>query len=113
LLHVVDIAHAFHDNQIDVVNRTLVDIGAGNIPTILVLNKIDLWREKEKNRELSLEEMKGYYRELGFENIVFISAAAQENITELKKLLFEEVKKVHLKIYPNYMRNGYEFLDNL
>ena len=43
LLHVVDIAHPFHDNQIEVVTKTLQEIGAANIKTILVLNKIDLY----------------------------------------------------------------------
>ena len=46
LLHVVDLAHPFHDNQIEVVTKTLQEIGAANIPTILVLNKIDLFKKE-------------------------------------------------------------------
>src|SRR6187431_857993 len=53
LIHVVDIAHPHHDNQIEVVTNTLKEIGAVNIPTILVLNKIDLY--KKKNPEANLE----------------------------------------------------------
>lgn len=105
LIHVVDVAHPFHDNQIEVVNRTLTEIGAGNIPTILVLNKIDLY--KQQHPEVNIDEMRGLYRQHGFDKIVFISATARENIDHLKEMLFEEVKNKHLKIYPNYLQNGY------
>ena len=42
LLHVVDSSSAEHDMQIAEVNRVLGDIGAGEVPQILVLNKADL-----------------------------------------------------------------------
>jgi len=107
LLHVVDIAHPFHDNQIEVVMKTLQEIGAADIPVVLVLNKIDLFREK--NPEANLEEMKGYYRQHGFSDVIFVSATANENITALKQLLFEKVKTRHIEIFPNYLKDGYEF----
>ncbi len=100
LLHVVDVAHPFHDNQIEVVKNTLAELGAGEITTILVLNKIDLLEQKDG--PISFDELKGYYREHGFDHVVFISAEKKENITELRKMLFEEVKKKHMTIYPNY-----------
>jgi len=104
LVHVVDVAHPFHDNQIEVVSRTLSEIGAADIPTILVLNKVDLY--KEQHPDANLEEMKGYYREHGFKHIVFISATTRENIDVFKKALYEEVKAKHLTIYPNYLQEG-------
>lgn len=107
LLHIVDFAHPFHDNQIDVVSKTLQEIGAANIPTILILNKIDLYRQK--NPDANLEEMSGYYRQLGYENTIFVSATNNENITELKRLIFEEVKRKHLLIFPNFLKDGYVF----
>jgi GTP-binding protein HflX len=110
LLHVVDVAHPFHDNQIEVVKQTLTEIGASDIPTILVLNKIDLY--KAQHPEANLEDMKGYYREHGFEHIVFISATARENIDRLREMLFEEVKKKHITIYPNYLQPGYSLTDD-
>ncbi len=106
LLHVVDVAHPFHDNQIEVVKNTLAELGAGDITTILVLNKIDLLEKKEE--PIQYDEMKGYYREHGFEHVVFISAENRENIQELRRLLFEEVKKKHLRIYPNFV-SGREY----
>lgn len=105
LLHVVDVAHPFHDNQIEVVKKTLADIGAGDITTILVLNKIDLLERSESNS--NLDELKGYYRQQGLEHVIFISAESKENIVELKKLLYEEVKKKHLMIYPNYLAQSW------
>ena len=42
LLHVVDASSPEHDTQIDQVNRVLTEIGAGEVPQILVHNKIDL-----------------------------------------------------------------------
>jgi GTP-binding protein HflX len=105
LLHVVDVAHPFHDHQIEVVTKTLGEIGASHIPTILVLNKIDLYRQSHEDADL--EEMKGYYRQHGFERIVFVSATARENIQELKNILFEEVRRKHIAIYPNYLQHGF------
>lgn len=104
LLHVVDVAHPFHNNQIEVVSKTLAEIGAGDISTILVLNKIDLVKEEEA---IDKEEVKRYYRQHGYEKVVVISATSAENLSELKSILFEEVKKKHMKIYPNYKAMNY------
>jgi GTP-binding protein HflX len=106
LLHVVDVSHPYHDNHIEVVKNTLAELGAGDITTILVLNKIDLL---ETSETLNLEGLSGYYRQHGFEKVVFISAHRKDNIQALKKILFEEVKKKHLRIYPNYIE-GREFV---
>jgi len=42
LLHVVDNSNANHDDQITEVNKVLSEIGAADIPQVLVFNKIDL-----------------------------------------------------------------------
>lgn len=107
LLHVVDVSHPFHDNHIEVVKNTLAELGAGDITTVLVLNKIDLLEKSEES--VHIEELSGYYREHGFDKVVFISAHRKDNIQTLRKMLFEEVKKKHLKIYPNYVE-GREFV---
>ena len=41
LLHIVDVASPNRDNQIEQVNIVLNEIGAANVPQILVLNQID------------------------------------------------------------------------
>ncbi len=107
LLHVVDFAHPFHDNQIEVVTKTLHEIGAVNIRTILVLNKVDLYMQQ--NPDANLEEMTGYYRQMGFAHVLFVSATANQNITALKRIIFEEVKQKHIQIYPNFLKDGYAF----
>ena len=107
LLHIVDVAHPFHDNQIEVVSNTLQEIGAANIPTILVLNKADLFQEQHP--EANLEEMRGYYRQMGYENVILVSATTNHNINALKKMIFDEVKRKHLTIFPNFFKDGYEF----
>jgi GTPase len=101
LIHVVDMAHPFHDNQIEVVTKTLAEIGAGNIPIILVLNKIDLLPKQEE--AIDFEKLKGHYRVHGVQQVVFISATSKQNVDELRKVMYEEVKKKHLKLYPNYV----------
>lgn len=109
LIHVVDVAHPFHHNHIEVVTNTLNEIGAGNIPTILVLNKVDLLQTQAQ--EIDLEAMRKYYHELGFKNTVFISAVTKENLDQVRQTIFEEVKKKHLQIYPNYVNgNAYQFM---
>jgi GTP-binding protein HflX len=42
LLHVVDANNAIRDDQISEVNKVLAEIGAADIPQVLVFNKIDL-----------------------------------------------------------------------
>ncbi len=107
LLHVVDVSHPFHHHQIEVVNHTLSDIGAGNKTILLVLNKIDAFRQAHP--DVKPEDMLGFYRQLGFEHIIMVSALSGEHIAELKRLLFNEVKKIFIQIYPNYLKDGYVF----
>jgi GTPase len=107
ILHVADASHPFHENHIDVVSKTLAELNAGAIPVVLVLNKVDI--VKEKNTDFDEQKAIGYYREFGFENILFISASKKINLQALKALLFEVVKKKHLQFYPNYLDTGYNF----
>lgn len=109
LLHVVDVSHPFHDNQIDVVSRTLTELGVADVPVILVLNKVDQLLAQERDEPIDLEMMKGSYREQGYEHVIFISATQRENIDAFRALLYEEIKKVHLTIYPNYLDDAYFF----
>lgn len=102
LIHVVDMAHPFHDNQIEVVGKTLEEIGAGNIPVILVLNKIDLVPAVQD--KATWESIKGHYRESGYPTVVCVSATTRSNVDELKTVIFEAVKEKHVKIYPNYVQ---------
>ena len=56
LIHVVDISHPAFEEQIEVVNSTLAEIGAAEKPTVLVFNKLDLFKpETEENLDEHLE----------------------------------------------------------
>lgn len=110
LIHVVDISHSNFEEQITVVSQTLIEIGAADKPTILAFNKIDAYRFIEKDHDdltplkkenLSLEELKNSWIAKENNPGVFISAAKNENMAELKMRLAELVKKEHFKRYPN------------
>ena len=111
LLHVVDISHDGFEDHIDVVNRTLAEIGVADKPTILVFNKIDAFREKEyppfeEHPPATVEEWKNSYLAKN-DNCVFISAQKKENMDELRKTLFQEVEKRYYQIYPNHKQFSY------
>jgi GTP-binding protein HflX len=109
LLHVVDVSHASFEEQIEVVNTTLAEIGAADKPTILVLNKIDLYKpqlaehasDDEKADAMTLEKLKASYMNKHDLKTIFISAINKENIDELKDALLKLVEKKHDNIFPN------------
>lgn len=111
LLHVVDISHPQFEEQVNVVNQTLVDIGASDKEMMMVFNKIDAYHHIEKDESdlseptrenLTLEELEKLWmaRE---KNITcsFISAVNKENIDVLRNTLMKKVKKIHLERYPH------------
>jgi GTP-binding protein HflX len=107
LLHVVDIAHPMHEDQIRTVNETLKSLDALDKPTLLVFNKIDLYREKYYD-ELLEEEVKSEIETNLKNNLlhqfehknVFISAQTGENIDELREILKEMINKQYQVRYP-------------
>lgn len=109
LLHVVDISHAEFEDHINVVNETLAEIGARDKPTILVFNKIDAYTFVKKDEDdltettkenWSLEDLKGSWMSKMGEECIFISATKKQNINELRSLLYERAKAVHITRYP-------------
>ncbi len=113
LIHVVDISHKSFEEQIDVVNTTLADIGAADKPTVLVFNKLDLYKPEseegldshlatEEDLQLNLKRLKNSYLNKNTENVVFISAENKENIAELRDTLNTLLAERHFAIYPNW-----------
>lgn len=109
LIHVVDISHPTFEDQINVVNQTLTDIGAGDKPTILVFNKIDAFTFEQKEADdltplnkhnLSLEQLKNSWMSKLNSPVLFISAAKKKNMEEFKKTLYEKIKELHQVRYP-------------
>lgn len=115
LLHVVDVSHPYFQDQMETVNQTLIDLGAADKPTIIIFNKIDklvesLNPEIEEEMEhppMTLERLKKTYLNAEGESVVFISAEKKENIAEMREVIFEKVKKQHMTIFPNYLKDTY------
>ena len=110
LLHVVDISHPQFEDQINIVNQTLIDINAGDKPVILVFNKIDAYHFVPKEEDdltpslkenISLEELKRSWIARIDGTCVFISAVKKINIEELRNVLTSKVKQLHFARYPN------------
>ena len=124
LLHVVDISHPNFEEQIEVVNSTLAELGAGDKPTIMVFNKIDSFSyvPKDENdltpikrENISLAELKKTWMANMNDNCMFISAKEKNNIDELKVLMYKHIRAVHVQrfpyndfLYPDIARTGGE-----
>jgi GTP-binding protein HflX len=101
LLHVVDISHPNHEEQIASVDRTLEEIGAAEKPVIMVYNKIDkVEKESEEEEEGCESEVKESEKGVKGTNELFISAANKLNIDALRDKLYEEVSRIHAIRYP-------------
>lgn len=109
LIHIVDISNPSFEDQIDIVNKTISEIGAENKPTILVFNKIDaysfilkdeddLTEFKKENR--SLEYLKDTWMNNLEVDSMFISALDKTNFDSLKDMLYDRIKDLHIKRYP-------------
>ncbi len=108
LVHVVDISHSNYEAHIQVVERTLEEIGAGDKPVIMVFNKIDNYSFVKKDEDdltpelkenLSLDDLRRRWSSER-RDVVFISALKKENIDHLKDVLYQTVKEKHVKRYP-------------
>jgi GTPase len=110
LLHVVDISHPGFEEQIKVVNATLKELGTADKPGIIVFNKMDAFSYTRKDHDdltpwskenYSLDDLKKTWMasDKNFKT-VFISATEKENVDELKRILYDEVRKIHVTRYP-------------
>jgi GTP-binding protein HflX len=109
LIHVVDIAHESFEDHINSVNQTLMEINAHQKPMIMVFNKIDAFAYEKKEEDdltpetrknISLEEWKKTWMSNSKYPTVFISALTKENFPEMKKLIYDEVLKIHTARFP-------------
>ena len=117
LVHVVDISHPSFEEQITIVNQTLNELEAGEKPTLLVFNKIDLVPQLPTEEELmqmseidveeanfiDFDKLKEHYTKKLDIPPVFMAAEQGTNIDELRAALLTEVKKKHFQIYPHYL----------
>lgn len=121
LVHIVDISHSNFEEHKQTVNKIIGEIGAADKKQLLVFNKIDAYtytkkdeddltpRTKENN---SLNDWKKTWMANENTKTIFISAKQKTNIPELKKLLYNEVKEIHITRFPyNDFYYSDEFID--
>jgi len=104
LIHVIDVSHPQFEDQVDVVERTLEEIGSDDKPTLLLFNKTDLLKDRDAgDSEVSgveiIQGLKERFEKDGLD-VVFMSARNKEDITNLRDLLYSRVKDLHVKRYP-------------
>lgn len=122
LIHVVDISHPGFEDQIKIVENTLFEIEKEEKPTIIVFNKIDAFSYTPKEEDdltpetkhnVSLEELQKSWMSKLKENCIFISATERENIDELRDMIYEKVKEIHITRFPynDFLFNDFEGYD--
>lgn len=107
LLHVVDVSHPQHEEQIGVVNKTLQDLKAFEKPILTIFNKMDLyeqhtfdeWLEDDVKKEI-LEDLKQKWENMTQGNCVFVSATERRNIDKLRQTILNKVREMYQIRYP-------------
>jgi len=123
LLHVVDISHPNFEEQIEVVQGILNEMGIGDKPTILVFNKIDLFPVEDiffEGSEVGIDgepQMSKMDRVTAFLNnthwqtktpkTVFISAEQRSNLAELRETIMNMIQDKHQQIFPNWLEGNH------
>ncbi len=107
LLHVVDISHPFHEDQIATVNNTLQELKVHDKPILVVFNKMDMYKECNIDAlipdDAVTEIMNDLYQKWNNNtggNCVFISALEKSNIDALRENILERVRKIYNIRYP-------------
>jgi len=109
LLHVVDISHPDFEEQINVVQQTLSELGCAEKPMMIVFNKVDNyhWIDKEEDdltpptkENITLAQLKKTWMAKLGDNCIFISAKKKENIDTFRDVLYKRVRELHVQKYP-------------
>ena len=109
LVHVVDISNQNFEEQIEIVDKTIMEIGAEAKPQLIVFNKIDAYTYVQKEEDdltpftkenMSLENLKQTWMSKLDKESIFISALNKINFNDLKDLLYQRIKELHIKRYP-------------
>ena len=110
LLHMVDVSHKNFIEHIESVNKILKDINSLNKPTIMVFNKIDIFKNEDfdetnlldeySEKNYTLEEWKQTWMAKIGDNVIFISATKKDNIDVFRNKVYSVVRKIHIKRFP-------------
>ena len=123
LVHVVDISHESFEDHVDSVNQILAEIESKDKPTIMVFNKIDNFSYVTKDEDdltdktfenYSLEDWKRTWMSKTEYPTLFISATEKDNLEDLRKTIYEEVKTIHMQRFPynNFLFQYYDEENN-
>ncbi len=123
LLHVVDISHPNFEEQIEVVQGILNEMGVGDKPSILVFNKIDLFPVEDiffEGSEVGIDGepqlskmdrvsafLKNTHWKTNTPKTVFISAEQRSNLAELRETIMAMIKDKHQQIFPNRLEGNH------
>ncbi len=119
LVHVADISHESFEDHVNSVNEILAEIDSKDKPTVMVFNKIDNFSyikqdeddlSEKKFENYSLEDWKRTWMSKNEYKTLFISATENDNLEELRKTIYEEVKDIHTKRFPynNFLFQYYD-----
>jgi len=109
LVHVVEISNPKFEEQIEIVNKTIIKLGVTDKPILIVFNKIDAYTFIPKEEDdltpilpenISLEELQKTWMAKLDEESIFISALNKTHFDELKDLLYVKIKQLHEVRYP-------------
>ncbi len=110
LLHMVDISHQNFNEHIESVNKILKDINSLNKPTIMVFNKIDIFKNEDfdetnlldeySEKNYTLKEWQQTWMSKMGDNVIFISATKKDNIDVFRNKVYSMVRKIHIKRFP-------------
>ena len=107
LLHVVDISHQQYEEQLNVVNKTLAELGVSEKPTVTIFNKLDKyeeqvfdqWLEEDVKKEI-LNDLKQRWQNETKDNCVFVSATEKTNMDGLRQTILNKVREMYRIRYP-------------
>lgn len=120
LVHVVDISHESFEDHINSVHQILQEIEAHQKPMIMVFNKIDNFSYEKKEEDdltpatrknISLEEWEKTWMAKKQYPTIFISALTKKNFPTMKKIIYDEVLKIHISRFP-YNDFLFEYYDD-
>ena len=110
LLHMVDVSHKNFIEHIESVNKILKDINSLNKPTIMVFNKIDIFKNEDfdetnlldeySEKNYTLEEWRRTWMAKMGDNVIFISATKKDNIDVFRNKVYSVVREIHIKRFP-------------
>lgn len=110
LVHVVDISHPDYREQMEVVDSTLKEIGAGDKPVYVIFNKTDAYRYEKYDefslvppteKNISLEDLKAEWMKNCEEKpCIFISAKKKTGMEKLRNDIYKMVAEIHAGRYP-------------